>query len=187
MLRSRISQLKDARRQQTLLRITRRYEKFPIRGYVTDIGPKFFALQLVSDRIWFDGFECFRIADVKEIKVDPYARFAEAALKKRGESKSKKSGVNVRDIRSILQSANRVFPLITLHREAVDSTVCQIGRVAEIKRDKVSLLEIRPNATWRSQPDEYRLSEITRVSVGGDYEDALHIVGGNPVQNGRPG
>jgi hypothetical protein len=44
-----------------------------VRGYVLDIGPKFFLLALLSDRIWFDAFECFRINDVKDVGVDPYA------------------------------------------------------------------------------------------------------------------
>ena len=59
--------------------------------------------------------------------------------------------------------------------------MCWIGRVAGIKRGRVSLLEINPGATWDEEPTEYRLSEITRISFGSDYEDALQIVGGDPV------
>jgi hypothetical protein len=44
----------------------------------------------------------------------------------------------------------------------------------------MSLLEINPDATWDDTPSEYRLSEITRVNFGGDYEDALYLVGGSP-------
>ncbi len=41
----------------------------------------------------------------------------------------------------------------------------------------------RSNASSQSShvasgPEEYRVAEITRVSFGGDYEDALHLVGG---------
>ena len=50
------------------VRISRRFESSPIRGYVIEVGPTFFLLALVSDRLWFDGFECFRIADLKMVE-----------------------------------------------------------------------------------------------------------------------
>jgi hypothetical protein len=34
--------------------------------------------------------------------------------------------------------------------------------------------------TWSRE--EYRVTEITRVNFGGDYEDALHWVGGDQVE-----
>lgn len=166
--------------EQCFVRISRRFEDFDARGYVLDVGPRFFLLALVNDRLWFDGFECFRIADVKSLKPDPYTAFAQAALKKRGERKPKKPRVSVENLEDLLLSANRSFPLVTIHREQVDPDVCHIGRVVGIARGRVTLLEIKPNATWEASPRGYRLNEITRVDFGGDYEDALHIVGGDP-------
>jgi hypothetical protein len=46
---------------------------------------------------------------------------------------------------------------------------------------RVSLLKIDPDATWDTTPTEYRLREITRVGFGADYENALHLVGGEPA------
>jgi hypothetical protein len=57
-----------------------------------------------------------------------------------------------------------------------------IGRVMGIDRGRVSLLEISPDAIWEKRPSEYPLREITRVNFGGDYEDALAMVGGSPSQ-----
>lgn len=31
---------------------------------------------------------------------------------------------------------------------------------------------------WEDTPQEYRIKEITRVNFGGDYENALYLVGG---------
>ena len=149
-----------------------------MRGYVLDVGPRFFLLALVSDRIWYDGFECLRLSDVRDIKLDSYARFAEVALKRRRERFPRKPRVNLSTVEELLVSASRVFPLVTIHREQVDPAVCWIGRVVGIDRGRVTLLEIRPDATWKRKPTEYRLSEITRVNFGGDYEDALALVSG---------
>ena len=82
----------------------------------------------------------------------------------------------------LLVSAGRHFPLVTVHREGIDPDVCWIGRVLGIERGRVSLLEITPDATWEEKPESFRLNEITRVNFGGDYETALHLVGGHPGQ-----
>jgi hypothetical protein len=92
-----------------------------------DVGPRFFLLALVSDRIRFEGFECFRCGDVKNLRPDLYAAFVETALKKRGERRPKKPRVSVGSIEELLLSAGRAFPLVTIHREQVDPNVCWIG------------------------------------------------------------
>ncbi|SRR5258706_4176924 len=180
MATKRSSQLTDAMRKQRFVRLSRRFEDSAVRGYVLDVGPQFFLLALVSDRIWFDGFECFRISDIRHMEPDLYATFAEAALKERGERRPKKLRVSVASVEELLLSASAAFPLVTIHREKVDPDACWIGRVLGVDRGCVSLLEIDPQATWEEAPTDYRLSEITRVNFGGDYENALHLVGGPP-------
>lgn len=164
------------------MRFTRRFEDGWVGGYVIAIGPEFFLLALVSDRIWFDGFECFRTSDVRRLQApQKHAAFIEAALKKRGEHIPRKPLVNIGNIEEILTSANRAFPLVTIHREVAAQGACWIGRVLKVARGRVSFLEIGPDATWEEKPDEYKLREITRVGFGADYEDALHLVGGPPA------
>src|SRR5262249_31589272 len=152
-----------------------------ILGYVLDVGPRFFLLALVSDRIRFDGFECFRCGDVRNLAPDLYTAFVETALTKRREPRPKKPRVSVGSIGELLLSAGRAFPVVTIHRESVDPEVCWIGRVQGIHWGRLSLLEIGPDAKWQDSPQEYRVSEITRVNFGGDYEGALHLVGGDPA------
>jgi hypothetical protein len=180
------SQLNKALKERLNIRFRRRFEKSDIRGYVLDIGPKFFLLALVSDRIHFDGFELFRINDVHNLRPDPYADFAEAALNKRRERIPRKPKINVQDIEKILLSAGRAFPLVTIHREKVDPRVCWIGRIFGVQKKVVSILEINPHASWDAEPTLYRLSEITRVNFGGDYENALYMVGGEPPRKNLP-
>src|SRR5262245_44224069 len=129
MANPRSSQLANAMRTRRFVRFARRFEDSFVRGYVLDIGPKFFLLALVSDGIWFDGFQCFRVRDVQGVKPDPYANFAESALQKRRERMPKKPRVSLASIEELLLSASRVFPLVTVHREQVDPEVCWIGRI----------------------------------------------------------
>ena len=63
----------------------------------------------------------------------------------------------------------------------MDPDVCWIGRETRVGETKVSILYIDPDAKWDEAPTEYRFSRITRVDFGGDYEDALYLVGGEPA------
>jgi hypothetical protein len=180
MAKSLSSRLKDFRDSRRLVRFERRFEEGRVHGYVLDVGPEFFLLALVDDRIWFDGFECFRIADVSRLRVDPYEQFLKHALKKRGERWRGKPRVSLKNVHDLLLTAGRAFPLVTVHREEIDPDVCFVGRVLEVTPEVVRLLEIRPAAVWETKPEEYRLKEITHVNFGGDYEDALYLVGGEP-------
>src|SRR5260370_41166868 len=120
MPKARPTQLANAMRRRTFVRFESRFEHSPVRGYVFDVGPKFFLIAVVSDRIWFDGFECFRIGDVRNVTPDPYVRFAESALHKRRERMPKKPRVSVAGIGELLLSAGRFLPLVTIQREDID-------------------------------------------------------------------
>lgn len=177
---ARATQLRKAMRERQLVRFKSRFEQSKIRGYVRAVGPRFFLLAVVSDRLHFDGHECFRIADINGLQPDPYGAFAEAALKKRGEKLGRAPRIDLSDIAAILRSAAKASPLVTIHIEKIDPDVCYIGRVHRIDDKRVVLREIRPDASWWPEPYAYRLRDITRVNFGGDYEDALTLVGGKP-------
>ncbi|MGB7280809.1 MAG: hypothetical protein WBE13_01000 [Candidatus Acidiferrum sp.] len=177
------SQLALALRKKLLVRFASALERGTISGYVLNIGPQFFLIALVSDGIRYNGFQCYRLSDVRKLHVpDKYARFHEAVLKKRGVAPLKKPPVDVSSLAELLLTADRSFPLVTIHREKVDASVCSIGRVVEVKNGFVTLLEIGPDASWDNQLETYRLSEITRVDFGGDYEGALHLIGAKKYQ-----
>jgi hypothetical protein len=171
--------LKRALRTRQLVKFFRPFENGSVQGFVLAIGPKFFLLALVEDGVRFNGFQCIRISDVRRLQVPAkYAAFVRAALKVRDERMPRKPRLNVASIEHLLLSANRAFPLVTINREKADPDVCHIGRVVAIKKDGISLLEIGPDARWDKKASEYKLREITRVDFGGDYEQALHLIGG---------
>ncbi len=158
----------------------RRFESSWIQGYVVDIGPKWFLFNLVTDRIHFDGFECFRLEDIQRVRPAPYAKFVETALQKRNEERPPRPAVNLEDIDRLLLTAGRAFPLVAVHLEEVKRGACWIGKVQSIKRPNLLLLEINPDATWDEEPREHSIDDITRVNFGGEYENALYLVGGEP-------
>jgi hypothetical protein len=53
--------------------------------------------------------------------------------------------------------------------------------VLEVHRGRVTLHEVDPHAKWHEHPRKFRLAALTRLSFGGDYEGALHLVAGDPA------
>ena len=80
----------------------------------------------------------------------------------------------------LIRTEADVAPLVTLHTEVVDPTVCFIGRPARLTHRSVRLLEITPQGEWHDRPTKWVFSDVTRVGFGGRYEDALALVGGPP-------
>lgn len=179
MSESRLSLLVAAMTGRQLLRITTRFEDSPMCAYVLATGPEFALLAIINDGLWFDGFACIRTADVRGVEADPYASFVEAALRKRGQRRPRKPRLDLDSIERILLTANKAFPLVAIHLEKKAPGVCHIGRVQGIADGTLAFMEISPHAIWENQVSALRLSKITRVSFGGDYEDALHIVAGD--------
>ncbi|HKO13103.1 MAG TPA: hypothetical protein VJV22_14105 [Acidobacteriaceae bacterium] len=170
---------------KVLVRFTRPVEQGWVHGYVLIVGTRFFLLALVDDNLRFNGFQCFRLQDVRNLQVPAkYAAFVEAALRARGERHPRTPPVVIDTVQELLRTASRVFPLVTIHRENVAPDICHIGRVVDVSDSEVSLLEIGPDANWDEQSCDYRLKEITRVDFGGGYEEALWLVGG--LSGSRP-
>lgn len=166
-----------------LIRFTRPFEQATVMGYVMDVGPKFILLALVDENIRFNGFQCFRLQDVRNLQIPAkYAAFVGEVLRRRRERIPKITRVKVGTLQELLLTASRVFPIVTIHREKVTPHVCHIGRVESVSSSHVSLLEIGSDARWNDTPRRYLTKQITRVDFGGNHEEALTLVGGeSPV------
>lgn len=100
-------------------------------------------------------------------------------MKKLDEPMPRKPKVSVAGIEELLLSAGKTFPLITIHREGTRPEACWIGKVKSIADGNLFLWEIGPDARWDRKPGCHKLSEITAVEFGGEYEAALFAVGGD--------
>ena len=133
----------------------------------------------IGDHVRHNGFQCFYLKDVRNLQAPyQYADFINTALAKRGEQMPGKPKISMENMEELLQTASRIFPLVTIHCEKIKPEVCHVGRVVGIRRRKAVLQEIGPDAIWDNELSEYRISDITRVDFGGGYEEALLQVGG---------
>jgi len=145
-------------------------------GFVVALGPDFFALQVVDEGVRLGGYSCMRFIDVTECKSPaPGASFIEKALKARKLTRGVDPNLDLSSLTSLLLGANADFPLVSLHI----GNVCYVGKVVDISKGDVHLLEVTPDAKWESKPSRYSITAIDRVDFGGPYEEALHLVAGS--------
>lgn len=144
-------------------------------GFISAVGPEFFALESIDEGVRFNGFECLRYKDVSDFKSpDPSAAFVEKVLKIRGLVRQSAS-FNLSSVPDLLRTAGAAFPVVTLHLEGPDDGVCYIGKVKAVTEFTAHLLEVSPDGKWDTAPTPYQLADITRVDFGGAYEEALFL------------
>jgi hypothetical protein len=78
-----VDRINQAIAKREFVRIRRRFDHAFVHGYVLASGTRHFVMAVVDDRLWYDGFEGYRLKDVHSVEADPHAAFAESALRLR--------------------------------------------------------------------------------------------------------
>ena len=171
--------LADALVNKHIIEFWYRFDAGSTLGYVLDIGPQFFLVANIDDSMRFDGYQIVQVKNLRRMQAPArYGKFVASALRQRKQRINRRPNIKLGGISEILESANRLFPLITIYRENIKPDSCWIGRIADLTDSAVRLHEIGPDAVWDKEPSSHRLSQITRVEFGGGYEEALLLVGG---------
>jgi hypothetical protein len=176
----------DAAAQGHIVRVHRdKIEDGWTEGYVAGIGHEFFVLLEIQNSARFDGYHCLRYADVTQCDAPaPSADFMIAALKARGIVRPPNPRLNLLSLAALLRSGSEIFPIVTIHLERLKPNVCYIGKAVSVTAMQIPLHEITPDGEWLDEPQPYNLSEINKVSFGGEYEESLLLVAGDPPNAG---
>ena len=161
-----------------ILRTIRGADK--IEGFVLKIGAEWLLVHNLDPEIFLDGHVALRLRDVRNVKPLASASFTARALQHFGDRPRMPGRVDLTSTRTVIESASRRFPLVTVHVERRNPTVCYIGVPVDINSKTLRLRHITPDADWEKDPINYPLRDITRVEIGGHYERALLAVGGRP-------
>ena len=172
------NKLKAVCRKYLLVRIDRRpLTKDDLEGYVVGLSDTWILVHMLDPNMYLNGYAAIRTRDIRRYRMLSDANhFASRALKKRGLKGVPQPRVSLQEIQSLLASAGRKFPLITIYDEKKDSEVCYIGKIQKLKKTFCVLKEITTGAKWNGLR-RFRLDRITRVDFGGGYETALALVG----------
>jgi hypothetical protein len=176
------AELDKAAQEQALVRVSRSIRRSDkLDGFVVGIGQAWVLLALLDHNIYLNGYAALRLSDVSKVerRGGPDS-FMGRALAARGEWPPVGVDVDLDSVGELIRTAAEVAPLVTLHIEEDDPTVCFIGRPVRFTGRSVHLREITSQAEWEKRPTKWAFADVTRVEFGGRYEEALTLIGGAP-------
>ena len=150
-----------------------------LEGFVVDLDEDWVVLNVVYD-VGLNGWSVVRLETVRTVEREPANAFLPRALAQFGQDPQPVL-VDLASTRDAIRSLSATFPLLTAFTEAHDPRTALVGRPVRTGKKKLDLLEITADGTWDgSDPRRLRYEDITRIDVGGRYEQALHELGGYP-------
>lgn len=146
-------------------------------GIPVALGETWFVLSPVSDQMSFNGFTALRMSDVTAVKRRFRMRsFYVSALQAQRATLPHLPRLELESDASILASAQQWFSLLVVEREVANTGTAEIGSVLRVFRNRITMRLMDLNATWFEQSETYFTRDITRISFGGRYEEALAAV-----------
>jgi hypothetical protein len=144
-----------------------------LRGFVLDYSDELTLLSVLNDDFYLNGFTVIRNSDITQYRTyDDKDFFLNRALRLKSIKARRKPRVDLTNWKTLLISAQKLFPLITIRREAISNKVCYIGKLISVTDKTFTLYDIDPSAEW-DRPYRRKFSDLTKVDFGGGYEDAL--------------
>lgn len=167
-------------RARTIVRMHRSaLEKGHVDGRVAGVSKTLVVLSILDEGLHPNGFNVLRLSDISELEgTAPHAEFMAKVLRLRKERLSPAPKLDLSSWRTVVETASRRFPLVTLHIEQKIPDVCYIGRPAQLTSRKGTFLTINPDGEWDwDDPLTLAWADVTRVDFGGAYEEAVALVG----------
>jgi len=125
-----------------------------------------------TQRFDLDGYVVFRNSDVRRWRSVPEDSVRIRALQLKSIKPVRKRRLSLASWPQLLDTANKLFPMMIIYRERIHRDACQVGRLVSMNRASLELKEIRPDGSW-DDCYRYKFSDLTRVDFGGGYEDAF--------------
>lgn len=149
-----------------------------VTGVIVGIGARWLAMAIVANEFDWDGWALIPLRSVRSCRrreSEPWGRFVNAVQKHRGTSIPLLPDLSLDDSAELIRSAAANFPVITVARDYARPGIVWIGVARVLDEQTVALRSVDPSGNWTDVPKLIDIADITRIDVGGDYEDALWI------------
>jgi hypothetical protein len=143
-------------------------------GFVVDVSESLILLQRCDwDTFEINGYSVIRSADIESYRFFDKSKWWQFRAVQHFKLQPKApAGISVSSLPALLASAARIFPLLTIHREKINSKVCYIGKLTEGRHKTFTIADLNCNAEWTGSR-RLKYSDVSLVDFGGGYENAL--------------
>lgn len=118
---------------------------------------------------------------VRRLKhLEPRAQFVRQVLRVRNQwpPKALRTFDGTKD-KTLIRSLSTSYSLMSVYTEGERPDECYVGRPRHVTAEALTLDEVDPMGRWLLKPATYRFAKVTRLDVGGRYEEALRIHAGD--------
>jgi len=104
-----------------------------LRGFVLDYSDSLTLINILDDNFYLNGFSVIRNCDITAYRTyDKEKYFLNQALRLKSIKPARKPKVDLSNWGTLLLTAQKIFPLLTIHREAISNEVCYIGKLVAV-------------------------------------------------------
>ena len=147
-------------------------------GIPVEQSSEFLCLLNVDEHYTFNGFSLLRLEDIDCVSMWKERQDMVQHVLARRHLETPAMRFSIADqeagLPQILPRIQNAYPLVTIHREGIDDSVCYVGTVATLKKKSFVMNLLGTAAEWEGTR-KFRYSDVTRVDFGGKYEDALWL------------
>ena len=175
-----VEALREAERGQYPVEIERGDDWWQnwVHGFVVGVGECWVVLHKLADTVYCDGYELLRIADITGVEADQEGGYIQRAVA--GLGGRPEVDFHLPDdagTKDVLQAAAAHSSLIGVFLEAEDDAPVLFGHLGRLGARKFELQLINPRGVWTPGSTRWWYKDVTSVSVGGRYADALKRFG----------
>ena len=145
-----------------------------ISGFVVDFSESLVLLQRFDwDTFQLNGYSVIRLDEIASYRFFDKKKYWQFRAARKFKLKPKAPvGISVSSLPTLLKSAAKKFPLLTIHRDKIDDKVCYIGKLTTMTDEAFVIEDLSCNAEWTGSR-KIKFKDVTLVDFGGGYENAL--------------
>lgn len=154
-----------------------KFDASPWYGFVVGSSHDLVVFHRVSDAYALDGYVVFRKVDITA-QADDFSKrpLVEDALHLKRQAPQDPGPLDLSSVRALMESAQRLFPALVIHRERIDAGECEVGTVRMASEDSYVLRRLTSAADWENDDRPFSFRDVTLVQFGGEYEETLALV-----------
>jgi hypothetical protein len=132
-----------------------------------------------------DGYCVLRREDISSLKRTFKKRsFIQEALRIKQQAPVQPSELRVTSMRALMESAQRSFGVLVIHREKVEAGEVEVGTVRLTTDATYVLRWLSTIAKWENDDRPFRYRDVTLLEFGTEYDQTLLAVAKPPESDG---
>ena len=145
-------------------------------GYVAHLSEGFVSLIKFTDEGYYDGLIFMDVDDITRVRMGTRALESMEKLVEKNASIPEVPEFEMTSLEEIIEQVSEHYDCVTIFIEDIDEDVCFIGEVDEMDEDYLVVNEYGTMSKLDRGTGVFRMDDITRVDVDGQYENNLQYL-----------